>query len=78
MQNLLDGDAVVAHALDLRDFISASPTAFHAAAEVASRLDAAGYICQNIEDEWNGATGGHYLVRSGAVVAWFVPGFYQP
>lgn len=73
MQNLLDGDAVVAHALDLRDFISASPTAFHAAAEVASRLDAAGYIRQNIEDEWNPAAGGHYLVRSGAVVAWFVP-----
>ncbi len=73
MQKHFDGDSATAHALDLRDFIVASPTAFHAAAEAASRLDAAGYVRQRPEDEWSAAPGGHYIVRSGAVVAWFVP-----
>ena len=73
MQKHFDGDSATAHALDLRDFIVASPTAFHAATEAASRLDAAGYVRQRAEDEWSAAPGGHYIVRSGAVVAWFVP-----
>ncbi len=61
------------YARDLAAFISASPSSYHAAHEVASRLEAAGYRHQDEGEAWNGESGGHYLVRDGAVVAWRVP-----
>lgn len=62
---------------DLADFIVASPTSYHAAAEVASRLAAAGYQRQDETGAWM-AEDRHYLVRDGAVVAWRVPAGWKP
>jgi aspartyl aminopeptidase len=61
------------HITDLAGFVTASPSSYHAAAEVARRLAAAGYVEQSETDLWDAAPGGHYLVRDGAIVAWSVP-----
>ena len=53
---------------DLAAFISASPTSYHAAHEVARRLDGAGFTPQLESEPWDGSVGGHYVVRDGAVV----------
>ena len=58
---------------DFAGFIQASPSSYHAAAEVARRLAAAGYREQREADAWDGAPGGHYIVRDGAIVAYVLP-----
>ena len=55
------------------DFIAKSPSAFHAAESVANRLQAAGFSRSSSLDDDAHAPGGHYIVRDGAVVAWWVP-----
>ncbi len=53
---------------DLARFITASPSAFHAAATVRDTLVAHGF------DEDNETTpGGHVMVQGGAVIAWWLP-----
>lgn len=54
-------------------FISASPSSFHAAREVARRLEAAGYRRQKETEPWRASPGRHVMVRDGAVIAWWVP-----
>lgn len=54
-------------------FIQASPTSFHAAAELARQLDEAGYIRQSELEPFSAAVGGHYFVRDGACMAWWIP-----
>ncbi|MGI3783864.1 MAG: M18 family aminopeptidase [Janthinobacterium lividum] len=66
-------DPAAAHVADLAAFVQASPTSFHAAAEGARRLAAAGFIEQDEAEAWDAGPGGHYLVRDGALVAWRVP-----
>src|SRR5699024_7388680 len=66
------------HADDLIDFVAAAPTSFHAAAEVAARLEAAGFRRQDETAPWDAAPGGHLIVRDGAVVAWRVPADADP
>jgi aspartyl aminopeptidase len=61
------------HIDDFADFIMASPSSYHAAAEVARRLDAAGFGRLSETDEWSGEAGRRYIVRDGAVVAWVQP-----
>lgn len=61
------------HADDLIDFVAASPSSFHAAAEGARRLRAAGFVEQDERQPWDASPGGHYLVRDGALMAWWVP-----
>ena len=61
------------HITDLAGFVTASPSSYHAAAEVARRLAASGYAEQRETDAWEATPGGHSVVRDGAVVAWFVP-----
>lgn len=56
------------------DFIAESPSAFHAASNVASRLQAEGF---SLDDDAH-APGGHLIVRDGAVVAWWVPENARP
>lgn len=64
----------VDHARDLADFVTASPTSFHAAAEGARRLEAAGFTRQDEAAPWQGGPGSSgYLVRDGALIAWRVP-----
>ena len=63
-----------AHADDLADFVAASPSSFHAAAEVARRLHDAGFTRLEEGQAWpSDARGGHYVVRDGAAIAWVVP-----
>ncbi|GAB3128240.1 M18 family aminopeptidase [Glaciibacter psychrotolerans] len=58
---------------DFAQFITASPSSYHAAAEVARRLDAAGFIPLDEKDAWTSTSGGCYVVRDGAVIAWWQP-----
>lgn len=60
------------NAQDLADFVAASPTSFHAAANVGARLEAAGFTRLNENDTWGSEapTGKHYVIRDGAIIAW--------
>lgn len=58
---------------DLAEFITASPTPYHAAAEAARRLTAAGFTQVSETEPWPTGSGGRYLVRDGTVIAWSVP-----
>lgn len=55
------------------DFIQASPSSYHAAHEVAARLHDAGFTEQVETHDWSATPGGHYLIRGGALMAWWVP-----
>lgn len=64
----------LAHAEDLADFVDASPSSYHAAAEVARRLEDAGFARLEEGDAWEVTPGGRYVVvRDGAAIAWTVP-----
>jgi aspartyl aminopeptidase len=65
--------AAVDHAHDLAAFVTASPTSYHAAAEGARRLEAAGFTRQDESEPWQGGPGGRYLIRDGALLAWRLP-----
>ncbi|MCR8670010.1 M18 family aminopeptidase [Agrococcus sp. HG114] len=65
--------APIAHAEDLADFVDASPSSYHAAAEVARRLETAGFARLDEADAWPETPGKHLVVRDGAVIAWVVP-----
>jgi aspartyl aminopeptidase len=58
---------------DLRGFLDASPSPFHAVAELARRLTAAGFTELAETDRWEPAPGGeHFVVRSGSLIAFRV------
>jgi aspartyl aminopeptidase len=61
------------HVQDLGAFVQASPSSFHAAAEGARRLAAAGFTVQDEAAAWDASPGGHYLIRDGALLAWRIP-----
>lgn len=64
----------LAHADDLADFVAASPSSYHAAAEVARRLQATGFRRLEEGEDWEISSGGRYVVvRDGAAIAWTVP-----
>ncbi|MBV0895833.1 M18 family aminopeptidase [Microbacterium sp. NC79] len=64
----------IAHAEDLADFVAASPSSYHAAEEVARRLEADGFTRLAEEDAWPDQRGGRFvIVRDGAAIAWAVP-----
>ena len=56
----------------IAEFIEASPTAWHAAYEVADRLEVDGYKRRDETDEWPTLSGGDrgFIVRDGAIIAW--------
>ncbi len=60
-------------AQDLADFISASPSPYHAVDRAARRLRAAGFSQQSDAGAWLPGAGGRFLVRDGTVLAWFCP-----
>ncbi len=62
-----------AHTDDLMAFITASPSPYHAVASAAERLEEAGFRKVEETDTWTGGTGGKYVLRGGAVIAWYVP-----
>lgn len=63
----------VAHITDLADFIVASPTSYHAVAESARRLTAAGFTRRLETESWDGGAGRFFVEREGAVIAWVQP-----
>jgi aspartyl aminopeptidase len=64
---------MTAHLGDLADFITASPSSFHAAHESARRLEAAGFDRLDESEQWPTGPGRRFVVRDGAVVAWVEP-----
>ncbi|MBD3007188.1 MULTISPECIES: M18 family aminopeptidase [unclassified Streptomyces] len=61
------------HTDDLMSFLRASPSPYHAVASAAERLEKAGF--RRIEETapWDGAAGGRFVLRGGAIIAWYVP-----
>ncbi len=65
-------------ARDLLAYIDASPTPFHACANAAARLDAAGFSALEETASWPTSGGRHYVVRDGSLVAWAAPAPASP
>ena len=65
----------MAHSLieGLAGFVTASPSAFHAARETADRLVAVGFTELAEADPVSAEPGGYVLVRDGSVLAWRIP-----
>lgn len=61
------------HIRDIISFVEASPTSYHAAAELARRLDGAGFQKLDETESWSSVEGRCYVVRDGAVIAWVTP-----
>ncbi|MEU5533671.1 M18 family aminopeptidase [Streptomyces sp. NPDC020362] len=69
------------HTDDLMSFLAASPSPYHAVANTAERLEKAGFRKVAETDAWDTETsaasaagsGGRYVLRGGAIVAWYVP-----
>ncbi|MFG2121898.1 M18 family aminopeptidase [Streptomyces sp. NPDC048710] len=66
------------HTDDLMSFLAASPSPYHAVANTAERLEKAGFRQVAETDAWDGSSGGRYVLRGGAIVAWYVPEGAQP
>ncbi|MFF8831953.1 M18 family aminopeptidase [Streptomyces sp. NPDC015131] len=61
------------HTDDLMTFLAASPTPYHAVANAGDRLEKAGFRRLDETAAWDGTSGGKYVVRGGAIIAWYVP-----
>ncbi|MDX3797196.1 M18 family aminopeptidase [Streptomyces sp. AK04-3B] len=69
------------HTDDLMTYLTASPSPYHAVANAAERLEKAGFRQVSETDAWDAEThgvsasgsGGRYVLRGGAIVAWYVP-----
>ncbi|MFD5817302.1 M18 family aminopeptidase [Streptomyces sp. NPDC059618] len=61
------------HTDDLMSFLAVSPTPYHAVATAAERLEKAGFRQVAETDAWEGTSGGKYVLRGGAIIAWYVP-----
>jgi aspartyl aminopeptidase len=62
--------AQTSHLQSLGDFIQASPSSFHAVAEGARQLGAAGFVELSESDSWDAGAGSFFVIRDGALVAW--------
>jgi aspartyl aminopeptidase len=61
------------HTDDLIAFLSSSPSPFHAVASAAERLEKVGFRRVAETEAWDAAAGGRYVIRGGALIAWYVP-----
>ncbi|WP_031026911.1 M18 family aminopeptidase [Streptomyces albus] len=61
------------HTDGLLSFLAASPSPYHAVANAAARLAEAGFQQVHETDAWDGTPGGKYVLRGGALIAWYVP-----
>ncbi|MFH8339436.1 M18 family aminopeptidase [Streptomyces sp. AM6-12] len=61
------------HTDDLMTFLAAGPSPYHAVTNVAERLEKAGFRQVAETDAWDGTSGGRYVLRGGAIIAWYVP-----
>ncbi|GAA1483590.1 M18 family aminopeptidase [Brachybacterium fresconis] len=62
-------------AADLGDFVTASPSSFHAVRESVRRLGQAGFTALEETAPWSAAdvAGDRYVVRDGSLIAWSTP-----
>lgn len=67
-----------AHTDNLLTYLAASPTPYHAVAEAAALLDKGGFQQLSETAAWDGQAGGRYVVRGGALVAWYLPEDAEP
>jgi aspartyl aminopeptidase len=67
-----------AHTDDLAAFVQASPSPYHAAHTAAERLERAGFSQAVETAAWDGEPGGHYVLRGGTLIAWYVPAGARP
>ncbi|MEU1214176.1 M18 family aminopeptidase [Streptomyces sp. NPDC005791] len=58
---------------DLLAFLRSSSSPYHAVEESTRRLEKAGFQELRETDEWTGGSGGSFIVRAGALIAWYVP-----
>ncbi len=58
---------------DYAAFLAASPTSYHAVAEMRRRLLAAGFAELDETRSWDDVTGAKFFTRDGALVAWRTP-----
>lgn len=61
------------HLDDLAAFVTASPTSYHAASSMASRLADAGFVPVDEKGRFPRGAGRFFVVRHGAVIAWRQP-----
>ncbi|MFF7992357.1 M18 family aminopeptidase [Kitasatospora xanthocidica] len=61
------------HSDDLIAFLGTSPSPYHAVSSAAERLEKAGFRQVAETDAWDAAAGGRYLIRGGALIAWYLP-----
>ncbi|GGU28288.1 M18 family aminopeptidase [Streptomyces lavendofoliae] len=61
------------HTDDLMTFLADSPTPYHAVATAGERLEKAGFRKLDETAAWDGTSGGKYVIRGGAIIAWYVP-----
>ncbi|MFE0508968.1 M18 family aminopeptidase [Streptomyces sp. NPDC058964] len=66
------------HTDDLMSFLAGSPSPYHAVANAAERLEKAGFRQVAETDAWDGTAGGRFVLRGGAIVAWYVPEGAEP
>ena len=60
-------------ALDLIDFVDASPSPYHAAAETLRRLTLAGFTRLPLAGDWTAGPGRYAVADGGSLFAWVVP-----
>lgn len=63
----------VASVDDLRAYLDASPSPFHAAANAADRLEAGGFVALADGDDWDGLPAAGYVLRDGGLIGWRMP-----
>ncbi|KNB49190.1 M18 family aminopeptidase [Streptomyces caatingaensis] len=61
------------HTDDLISFLAASPSPYHAVANTAARLEKAGFRQLAETEAWDASAGGRFVLRGGAIIAWYVP-----
>ncbi|GHF26030.1 M18 family aminopeptidase [Streptomyces morookaense] len=61
------------HTDDLMSYLAASPSPYHAVANAAERLEKAGFRQVEETEAWDAAAGGRFVLRGGALIAWYVP-----
>ncbi|MEU7043699.1 M18 family aminopeptidase [Streptomyces varsoviensis] len=70
------------HTDDMMSFLAASPSPYHAVANAAARLEKAGFRQVSETESWTApagadgtdeTAGGRYVLRGGAIIAWYVP-----
>lgn len=66
------------HNDSLMSFLTDSPTPYHAVASAARLLADAGFRRVEETAAWDAAPGGQYLLRGGALIAWYVPEQARP